>query len=178
MGKRSLLPFFLVIVILFSGCISTEKPKVGSKEVDFSAPYNIQQDEIGFTVDSSVSVPINNTRDSKVKIKISDSRIIAVYQNGKRERVDGTTNSIIIGPHRKKKLDVNFVGIPVKYELMSEPLRLHPLIKSYRINVKYKATTKVFFNLIPWSEKGEYEEIIKLQDREVNISQFIGKDFI
>lgn len=172
MKKAVIVLLFLVICI--GGCVSKEKPKVGSSEVDLGSPYQIDPDEIGFLIDSHIDVPIENPRDDKIKIEILEAKMVINYRNGRNEILTGTANSLTIPPKEERDLTVTFNEIPVRYELNSNPLRLTPLVNSYEVTVRYKATTKVFFGLIPWSKKGEYNKVVELEEKRIDKGKFLS----
>lgn len=166
---------FLVFVIAFSsGCIDANKPTVGSPKIELSSPYQINPGKIRFLIDSNVTVPINHTGNYKIKIEIIQANQIIEYEDGRKEIINGFSNPIILNPYESRDLEINFNQIPVEYELKSNPLRLHPVIDSYKTYVKYKGSgIKYGFRLK--EEINIYEKTINLDDKPIDIDNFVAE---
>jgi len=167
-----LLISFIILIIFISGCIDTRQPTISEPNIQISSPYNINPNILGMSMDANISVPITNTRDDRITIEILDATIIANFNDGTKVNREGYGNSITIEPHVIKNINIHFTGIPIKYELKENPLRMYPLISSYEVNVKYKGSVSVFFGLIPYSKEDVYEKTIPVKEIPIGTTLF------
>lgn len=150
-------------MVFLSGCIDNSLPQIGLTDFNISSPYNVKPSILEMKIDTEISVPINNTRDNEISVKILDAKLKAEMKNGSIEEIKGFADDLVIPKHQSKNLTVHFDGLPVKYKLEDQPLRLNSLIKNYEVFVRYKGTTNVLW-IIPYSKEETYRKIIEIPE--------------
>ena len=133
--------------------------------IELSNLYDINPNKIYSKINATIAVLIENTRDEKIKVKIIYAKLTSENKNGENEIIYGKASFLTIPAKNNKNLSITFEKIPIKYELLSSPLRLSPIIKRYVIEVKYKAETTILY-IIPWSQEDIYKKTITLKDKE------------
>lgn len=150
----------LILVFLSSGCISQPDIKP-TTNVEVGELYDINPGTIGLKTDLVAEVEILNTWDRDFELTIVEARITPEGE------------SPIFGKYEPRVLDlpegqsgsvkIEFIGIPIKYQLKEKPLRFEPIIKEYSVLVKYKGKAKVLW-VIPISQRGTYEDTITISE--------------
>ena len=154
----SLIPLFFMMVV--SGCISS--PEITpTQEVEIGNLYDINPGTIGMKTDVTATVTIPNTWDRDFEITIESASIIPEGESS----VYGvaTPSKLSIPEGEERSFVVEFVGVPVKYQVKETPLRLDPLISSYTVVVKYSGKTKVAW-IIPVTDRDEYRKTISVSE--------------
>ncbi|PIV12798.1 MAG: hypothetical protein COS47_00610 [Candidatus Nealsonbacteria bacterium CG03_land_8_20_14_0_80_36_12] len=157
---RIISTLLVLLIVLLSGCVDTSIPQVGTPDLNISLPYDVKPSILEMKIDTEISVPIENTRDGEISVKIIEAKLTAKMKDGSTEEIHGFADDLIIPAHQSRNLTVSFGGLPVKYELEGEPLRLNPLIENYESFVRYKGTATVFW-IIPYSKEDTYRRIIE-----------------
>ncbi len=163
----------LLSIILVSGCIDTRVPQVLNVTTQISSPYGISPQTLYMNVDTSIQVPIENTRDDVVTIEILQATITTNFKDGSNSIINGETSRLELQPKAISNLYVNFKQIPVKYQIQTNPLRLTPLINSYDVKVRYKGTAKLLFGLIPYSKEDVYTKQLIIDEVKINEDEFL-----
>lgn len=165
----------LVAVVLVSGCIdTTTQPIIGKPNIEISPPYSSGSNTISLSIDTNVSVPIDNPRNDDILIDIIEAKMIIYYKDGTTSSVNGYGNSIDIPKNTASNLTLEFRSIPINYELKTTPLILESKIKEYVVSVKYRGTLKVF-GVIPYSVKDTYKQTINMQNIPLDENIFFKK---
>lgn len=162
---------FIILLVLFSGCVDTTLPKVSEPDVKISDPYNINPNTIGMKLDVNISVPIENIRKDEIKLEILQAELIANMKTGSKEYVYGYSETVRLKPNETANISVIFKQVPIIFELKEEPLRLSPVITSYNITVKFKGTVKIL-KILPYSIKDTYSETINVDELPINKELF------
>ncbi|MBI2675861.1 MAG: hypothetical protein HYX24_05350 [Candidatus Aenigmarchaeota archaeon] len=170
---RSLtIPINIALIIFFSGCIDTTQPIIGSPDVSISKPYNILPNEIEMKIDTSINIPITNTRQEEIDVEILEATITAKGKDGKDSTIYGGTTETKIFPLETKNISIVFIQIPLSYILKDNPLRLESDFYSYDIRVRYRAKTSMFFKMIPYEKEDFYQKTVISKDIPINESVF------
>ncbi|MCX6815819.1 MAG: hypothetical protein NT120_03130 [Candidatus Aenigmarchaeota archaeon] len=162
----------LLMIVFIAGCVDTTAPTIGKPGVQLGTPYSVNPNTIGFSIDANISVPVNNTRSDIIKIDIVSATITAKLKDGTIKAVSGYGDSITIPSKQIMNISVKFKGIPSIYTLQENPFRLVPSISAYSISVRYKATVKIMFGLIPYTEEDVYTQTIPTQEIPIDKSLF------
>lgn len=170
--------FLLIIVVLVSGCIdTTTQPIIEKPNIEISSPYSSGSNIISLSIDTTVSVPIDNPRNDDILIEIIEAKIIIDYKDGTTSSVNGYGNSINILKKTTSNLILEFRNLPIKYELKTNPLLLESKIKEYVVSVKYRGTLKIV-DIIPYSVENIYKQTINMQNISLDENMFFKKSII
>jgi hypothetical protein len=173
MDRKYLLGAFIALialtcVIFLSGCL---KGPTYSYEYSLSDPYNVSG-VVEMRVNATANILINNSRGGELKFKVDNASLTAVYEGGARETVDGFGAEGVVPADGTYKLALTFPNVPVKYALVDEPPRFHPLIKYYDINV---TTTGQQMIIVVWSPTQTSTKDIRIPLKDMAIGDYLSK---
>lgn len=130
----------LLLPLLASAC-DLSKPTTGEPIVRIGAPYDVSPSIISLKMAAQIDVPVSNPRDRPVDIQILDA-VLTVAQDGAAPvYIAGLFSpSYQIPAGQSGNVSVVFKDIPVVYQLRDKPLRLAPVVRSYRVYVRSLGT--------------------------------------
>ncbi len=158
-------PILCGIAILFYslmslGCISP--PEITPRQdVEVGSLYDINPGTVGMKTDVKATVTIPNTWNRDFELTIENALIVPEGESPIYG--EATPSTLFIPEGEERSLEVVFIGVPVKYQVESSPLRLRPLISSYTVVVNYVGKAKVAW-IIPVSDAGKYEKTIYISE--------------
>jgi hypothetical protein len=157
---------FLAIVLL-SGCV---KGPTYSYDYAVSDPYNITSGVIEMRVNTTAHIKVNNSGGGEIRFTVDRAVLTANYEDGTKETVLGVGEGGTIPSDGTYDMEMAFTGVPVKYALVDNPPRFHPIISSYDVNV---TTTGEQLIVVIWSPKQTSQQDMRIPMKDLPVGDYL-----
>ncbi|MFH0861444.1 MAG: hypothetical protein V1875_00295 [Candidatus Altiarchaeota archaeon] len=153
-------------LVLLAGCI---KGPTYSYDMSLSDPYNVSG-VVELRVNATANVLINNSGRDELRFKVEQSVLSAAYPDGRVEKVYGNAPEGSVPKDGTYLLKLEFGNIPVKYALVDNPPRFHPLIEYYDVNVTSSGWQKILF---VWSPSQRSTKSIRIPLKDMPLQDYL-----
>jgi hypothetical protein len=163
------LAVFTCSLVLLSGCVTG--PDVYYK-YEISDPYSVSG-EITARINATAYVDINNSRGGQMRFRLINATMTPVHANGSTETIVGVWDQDgVIPSGGTRRVMITFSSIPIRYALLDNPPRFHPLITHYDVNVTYAGQAKV---LVVWTPERVEGKNMRIPLKDMPVGDYFSK---